>query len=241
MSDGADGGACPRCGAAATGTYCGACGARVAPPPLRLRPFLAEALSELLSIERGLLRTLRALFTRPGSLTVAFREGRGGAYTPPLRLYLATGFVFFGGLSLAGVDTMYLWSLIITLDSGSLPGWVSQVVLVGVPVTALLARGVFVGTGRHYVEFLVLALYFHCFLFLVGIPITLAWEDIPGVASLGRANNWLTLAAGVWLFLALREVTAAGRLRCLVGTLAITAGYLGVMVGGIWLWVTVLS
>lgn len=235
------GDACPRCGAAAAGPYCAACGARVAPPPLRLRPFFANALAEFLSIERGVLRTLHALFTRPGSLTVAFREGRAAAYTPPLRLYLVTAFVFFGGLSLTGVDAMYIWTLIITLDSGALPGWVSQVVLVGVPLMALIARGVFLGTDRYYVEFLVLALYFHSFLFLLGVPFTLVWDHLPAAVVLGRPNNWFALLAAFWLYPALRRATGAGRLRCFVGTVAITLGYSVVMIAGIWLWVTLLT
>lgn len=41
------------------------------PAALRLRPFLADALAELLSIEWSLVRTLRALLLRPGSPTVA--------------------------------------------------------------------------------------------------------------------------------------------------------------------------
>lgn len=213
----------------------------MAPPPLRLRPFIADALAELLSIERGVLRTLRALFTRPGSLTAAFREGRAAAYTPPLRLYLATAFVFFGGLSLSGVDAMYIWTLVITLSSGSLAGWVSQVVLVGVPVMALISRAVFFGGDRYYVEFLVFALYFHSLLFLLGVPFTLVWEHLPAGAALGRPTNWFALLAAFWLYPALRRVTGAGRLRCLVGTVAITLGYTVVMISGIWLWVTLLS
>lgn len=229
---------CVGCGSAVAGTYCAACGARVEPPPLELRSFLADALSELLSIERGLVRTLRDLFARPGSVTVAFREGHGAVYTPPVKLYLATAFVYFGGLTLVGADTLYLWTLIITLSSGSLPGWVSQIVLLGVPLVALIARGIFFGTGRYYVELLVLSLYFHGFLFLVGVPVSLAWQHIPVIAdNLGRANNWFALVAGIWLFLAFRRVTRAGRLRCLLGTVLATAVYLAFMLSGIYLWV----
>lgn len=41
---------------------------------------------------------------------------------------------------------------------------------------------------------------------------------------------------GVWLYVALRRVTGAGRIRVLLGVLGVTLGYLAVMLGGILLW-----
>jgi len=233
---------CSRCGTAAVGAYCHACGARVEPPPLRLRPFLAEAASDLLSLERNLFRTLPALLFKPGFLTGEFRAGRGALYAPPLRLYLATAFVYFGGLTLLRVDRLYLWTLVVTPSSGVLPAWISQVVLLGVPLVALVLRGYFFDQERPYVELLVFALYFQSAMFLIGIPLTLIASGIALPANgEGEPNAVFALIAGAWLYAGLRRLTGCGRLRCLGGVILVSAVYLAAMVGAILVWVLLAS
>lgn len=97
---------CPSCGAGADGTFCPACGVRKIPRPLALRSFLAEALGELLSLERRLLRTIPPLLLRPGRLTLEHIAGHGGLYVSPIRLYFAGALLFFGFLTWVGVDLL---------------------------------------------------------------------------------------------------------------------------------------
>lgn len=228
---------CPRCGGGAVQTYCAQCGARVEPPTLALGPFVGETLADLLSIERSLLRTLRALVFRPGTLTEAYREGRISTFIAPLRLYLLSGFLYFGLLTVSGVDHLYFWSLVITLSSGGLPGWISQIILAGVPLVAVLLLALFAGRGRHFVEYVVLAFNLHSLLFLAGVPLTLLWNWLPlPEAAMSRGNTPALIVGGVWLFFALRRVTGAGRVRTTLGVLGVTVGYLAVMLGGILLW-----
>ena len=97
--------------------------------------------------------------------------------------------------------------------------------------------GLFAGRGRHFVEFIVLAFNLHSLLFLMGIPMTLLWNWLPlPEAAMSRGNGPSMVVGGIWLFLALRRVTGASRLRSALGALGVTIGYLAVMIGGILLW-----
>ncbi len=60
-----------------------------------MRALLTQAIQDQFSLTTELPRTLRALFTRPGFLTLEYSAGRIARYIPPLRLYLVTSVLFF--------------------------------------------------------------------------------------------------------------------------------------------------
>ena len=92
---------CGNCEAPLVGPYCGQCGQRAATRLVPLRDLAREAADDLLGLDLRLVRTLPLLLARPGVLTVRYLAGRRRSYVRPLRLVLATGFLFLLALGLA--------------------------------------------------------------------------------------------------------------------------------------------
>lgn len=93
----AAGTSCANCGATHVGRFCAQCGA--APPdtrPLTVRRFAGDLWNEVTNVDSVTIRTVTALFRRPGMLTREYLAGRTRWYLPPLRLYLlAFGLMIF--------------------------------------------------------------------------------------------------------------------------------------------------
>jgi hypothetical protein len=80
---------CVECGAPVATAFCGECGeARAAAAALRLSHLASELWEHLTALDFRLLRTIVALLRRPGSLTVAYVQGRRSRYTRPLGLFV---------------------------------------------------------------------------------------------------------------------------------------------------------
>jgi len=74
-----------------SGKYCEHCGQPVQSPVKPLVAFMRETVGEVLSIDGPLIRSLRALVTRPGELTVEYLDGRRTRFVHPVRLFIHTG------------------------------------------------------------------------------------------------------------------------------------------------------
>ena len=72
------------------------------PHDLTLRGFFGQIALACTSIDGPILRSLRCLVTRPGSLTVAYLNGQRKPYTLPLQLFLVANVLFFAMQSLVG-------------------------------------------------------------------------------------------------------------------------------------------
>jgi hypothetical protein len=82
---------CANCHAPLTGHFCGQCGApRLEERPLTVHRFVGDLWNEVTSIDSGTVRTLRALFLKPGLLTREYLDGRTRWYLSPVRLFLLT-------------------------------------------------------------------------------------------------------------------------------------------------------
>jgi hypothetical protein len=86
---------CQNCDAPLTDAYCAVCGQARRSPVGSLSTFLAHAFEEVTSLDSRLLRTVRALFLRPGHLTREYLDGRRVRYTQPVQLYLIAAALFF--------------------------------------------------------------------------------------------------------------------------------------------------
>lgn len=87
---------CPGCNAAVTTRFCPACGERALPAhELTLRGLAHQVLEALTNIDSRLIRSLRCLVNRPGSLTVAYLQGRRQYYIKPFQLFLIANALFF--------------------------------------------------------------------------------------------------------------------------------------------------
>lgn len=92
---------CPTCHTRRSSHFCPACGE--SPPDARdltVRGLLHSVGTDLTSIDGRLIRSFRALVTRPGALTVDFVEGRRKPYLAPFQLFLIVNVVFFAVQSL---------------------------------------------------------------------------------------------------------------------------------------------
>jgi hypothetical protein len=94
---------CPTCHTGVASAFCPDCGEK----PLRQRELTLRGLVEQMfeaftNIDSKLVRSLRALLTRPGQLTVAFLEGRRKAFLSPVALFLLANVLFFAMESFTG-------------------------------------------------------------------------------------------------------------------------------------------
>jgi hypothetical protein len=86
---------CLNCDTAAAGKFCAECGQEIKDHSVSLGPLLSEGLTELVSWDSKLLRTLAPLLVRPGFLTNEYNAGHRVPYLSPLKLYLTVSVLFF--------------------------------------------------------------------------------------------------------------------------------------------------
>jgi len=87
---------CPTCRGAADTLYCPTCGERRRDPrELSLAGLAGQVFEALTSVDGRLLRSFRTLIAAPGSLTVAFVEGRRKPFLGPVSVFLVANVVFF--------------------------------------------------------------------------------------------------------------------------------------------------
>ncbi|HET7085233.1 MAG TPA: DUF3667 domain-containing protein [Rhizomicrobium sp.] len=99
---------CGNCAAPVLGKYCGECGQAVDTHRRSVIHLLHDLLTDIVSFDSRVLRTIRALFLQPGELPAAFREGRTQRYVPPIRLYLFVSLIFFLFLSVTNIAIVQL-------------------------------------------------------------------------------------------------------------------------------------
>jgi hypothetical protein len=87
---------CPGCGGLITDCFCSRCGERrPSDRKFSLHELVEEAADELIHFDGTLLRTVRAIFSSPGLLTVAYMRGDRARYTRPLQLFFLANLAFF--------------------------------------------------------------------------------------------------------------------------------------------------
>jgi hypothetical protein len=92
---------CPNCGTALTTPFCPDCGERpIAATDLSLKGIAAQLMKTVGGVDGRVLRSLRALLLHPGSLTLAYGEGRRKPFIGPFQLFLLANVVFFAVQSL---------------------------------------------------------------------------------------------------------------------------------------------
>ncbi len=94
---------CRNCGAPLLGRFCAACGQSSATLRVSLREVVANAASDLWSLDSRILTTARALVWPPGEITRQYLDGRRARFVPAFRLYLICSLLFFLILSFTGL------------------------------------------------------------------------------------------------------------------------------------------
>jgi hypothetical protein len=93
--------ACPTCGRTRATAFCPSCGEKpLRAADLTLADLGAQLLKEFSSVDGKLARSVRALLTRPGALTVAHVAGRRESYLGPLQLFFVANALFVAVQSL---------------------------------------------------------------------------------------------------------------------------------------------
>ncbi len=98
---------CPSCPGTIASRHCAACGELR--PDLRsdgTRQWLSELAAAFTQLDGNLLRSMYALFARPGELTVEFLRGARRAYLKPIQMFLVANVVYFVMQAWLGWNTM---------------------------------------------------------------------------------------------------------------------------------------
>ena len=96
---------CENCGTELIADYCPRCGQPRRSPVTSVGEFLRHSLSDTVSVNGRLVRSVRTLFAKPGLLTREYLAGRRVRYTQPFQLYLIGAAVFF----LVAAVRPFLW------------------------------------------------------------------------------------------------------------------------------------
>lgn len=188
---------CPNCKSAVFSAYCPSCGEHpLRPGELTCRGLLGQVVETSTNIDGRLMRSMRCLVSSPGTLTVAYLQGRRKSYATPLQLFLLANLLFFAMQSLTGSKIFSTtleshlhvqdWSPIaqqlvnsrLKVTQSSLSDYApvfdqavalnakSLIILMVVPF-ALILPVVFYRSRRPFVGHVVFAIHFYAFLLLL--------------------------------------------------------------------------
>ncbi len=99
---------CTNCGAALAGAYCHACGQKRAHLHKPIWELTEDFFHSVLHFDGRLWATLRALFLKPGQLTLDWIDGRQVRHVPPIRLFIFTTLILVLLLALSDVALVRL-------------------------------------------------------------------------------------------------------------------------------------
>lgn len=86
---------CQNCGTRVEDRFCPACGQLAATFHRPIMSLVAETISDTLTLDGRLARTIPILLFRPGRLTKNYTEGMRARYVPPFRLFLLASLLFY--------------------------------------------------------------------------------------------------------------------------------------------------
>jgi hypothetical protein len=262
------------------GAYCSRCGEKkFTARDYSLQHLAEETLGVFTHLDTKFLRTLRVLLTKPGELSNAFFHGGRSRYTRPLTLFVIINVIFFivqphtnlfsDKYAQYVTNRRYAEAVRSHLDkSGSPEGYVARfdanlqsqkksLLIVSVPLLAAVMGLLLIGTGRTYVEHLVLSVQVYAFLllylliliFAVFLPLGILLRKTGSLSALkvmgGELTLGIVLVAGVIVYgySALRRAYELTRLRAAVTgvALAVAVLYLTGVYHHILFWATLWS
>jgi hypothetical protein len=98
---------CPGCAKVRRSQFCPRCGEeRLRAKDLMLGDVVAQFANRMTNVDGKLLRSSRAILTRPGTLTAAYVRGERHRYLAPLSLFLLANALFFGVQALTRTDVL---------------------------------------------------------------------------------------------------------------------------------------
>ena len=204
---------CATCSTPLATHFCAECGEkRLDHHDLSLKHFFEHAFEAFAHFDSTILRTVRALLTSPGQLTVHWSEGRRKPFMPPVQLFLVCNVFYFLMHSLAPWNTLTtdldthmngtkhstfatdrvnkklqergtdLEHYRLKFDAKSETQAKSLVILM-VPLFALTVALVQIGLRRYFVEHLVFSLHFYAFFLVFLSFFTVSFTGIVKVLA----------------------------------------------------------
>lgn len=188
---------CPACGAHYGQAYCGDCGEALVPSRPTFGGLLQGTLGGLASTDHALGRTLTGMLVDPSGFAGRWLRGDRRRHLSPVRT-LVWGLAFFFLVhKLLGQNVMEATGIEISTDSSDAAAlgaavrsqverWLQPLMLLTLPILALVHRWLYRGSGRSYVDCLVLIAFVEGFLYFArGLTGPLA-EVSPGAHRLLR-------------------------------------------------------
>jgi len=112
-------GACRNCGETLSGRYCATCGQAVEDgEATSIAHLVQEVVHEVSNVDGKVVRTVVALFTRPGRLTAEYWAGHRVSWIRPLKIFLLAAALHF--VTVPGIGPMNLEILLQRTPTGSL-------------------------------------------------------------------------------------------------------------------------
>jgi hypothetical protein len=197
---------CPNCGTGPIAAYCAACGERQpSHSDYSARAVALEVGSEFLSVDGRFWRSIVALLSKPGLLTVAYFSGRRGRYMRPFSLFILLNIAFFYVQPYTGL-LRYSYADYSSVDGLHEQGMARQkalflndahfaqrfdatlqdqkksLLLVAIPVFALSLMALYARSRRVYVEHLVFAVHSYAFMVFYLTAMGTLWFTLLNLA-----------------------------------------------------------
>ena len=215
--------ACPSCGHMISGKFCTACGEkRVSAHDFSLKHFAEETVEGITHFDNKFFKSVKTLFTRPGSLSTFFEAGKRVHYMKPVQLFVICNLLFFFLVGSANVFSISLRSYLIynnyfffntkeafekkfgtsvNLDAATaifnekMATQSKSFIILFIPFVAVLCALLFIKKRKFFTQHLVFATHFFCFLLLFFTLFHLLFE-LPNKYlfhfSVGQFDNFAT-------------------------------------------------
>lgn len=230
-------GVCTNCGLARRGEYCAHCGQRAVRGRLTVPAIAHQVANDVLNLDRGILFTALELTRRPGDAIRDYVQGRRVRYVGPVKYFVLTvALTTFATTQLGVLDV--LASDLFHEDGPSaaatarqasafMSQWMTLLMAVGVPFTAVVTRRLFRRADCTYAEHLALNLYSYGHQSLGLIVALVLGHVLQGLEGV-LLTSWMLFSAGyfAWTcsrFFRMRPRSAVPRalLSAVLGTTAV--------------------
>ena len=203
---------CKNCDNIVDGNFCTHCGQNSKVDKLNLPNFLTEISDSVFQLNRGLLYTIKELFTRPGNAIRDFIQGKRKEYFKPIAYVLTLSTIYFLVSQISDSPT-----LIDDFLSGASEGvqdkdsitkfpivdWLSNnyayTTLLLIPIFSLASFISFLGLGRNYLENIVINSYitgqqaiFYCLFMLIGVSFDINDFTVLAAVTISVLFNFWT-------------------------------------------------
>ncbi len=227
-------GDCLNCGTPLAGDFCHRCGQKHGPRVLPARALLAGVVDDVLSLDARVVRTLRALLSRPGWMTCEYLAGRRVDFIPPFRLYLLVSAANLALATVLKANRFFFFSAQPGAENARVIAWLPRIMFLALPAFAGLLALVY--RRRFFAEHLVFALHFHSAAFILAtVHLLLVASKTPAwLAPAARVlDGVIPVALLVYLYVALRRVYGRSRLATAASMAAVMGGYALVLAGAL--------